>query len=38
MRLLEACRFQAVKRVDDASSDGKRIFHMVVYKLENTPQ
>jgi ribosomal-protein-alanine N-acetyltransferase len=33
-KLLEGLRFQQVDQVDDLSEDGKRVYHMVVYRLE----
>ncbi len=33
-KLLEGFHFTEVDRVDDPSDDGKRVYHMIVYRLE----
>ncbi len=33
-KLLERLHFAEVDRVDDTSADGKRVYHMIVYRLE----
>ena len=33
-KLLEGFHFAEVDRVDDTSADGKRVYHMIVYRLE----
>lgn len=33
-KLLEGFHFAEVDRVDDPSADGKRVYHMIVYRLE----
>jgi len=37
-KLLENCKFKAVDKVDDQGYCNDQIYHMVVYRLENTIQ
>ena len=35
IRLLESCNFIKINRVDDVGYFNKRVYHMIVYRLEN---
>ena len=35
IKLLDSCNFIKVNRIDDEGYYNKRIYHMVVYRLEN---
>ena len=38
IKLLDSCKFKVVDKVDDQGYCNDRIYHMVVYRLENTIQ
>ena len=35
IKLLDSCNFTQVNRVDDQGYFNKRVYHMVVYRVEN---
>lgn len=36
IKLLDSCNFIEVNRVDDEGVFNKRVYHMIVYRLENS--